>query len=335
MKRLFYGIVFGTWYLISLLPLPLLYVCSDLLFPIVYYLIQYRRLTVRENLEQSFPEMSLKEKRELEKKFYHFFCDYIVETIKQFTISKKEMKRRMVFRGLDEAAAELRQSDASFAFLYLGHYCNWEWISSLTLQMPDEVFCGQIYHPLRNPAFDRLFLRLRGRFGAESITMTNTLRRILELKRQGRKAMIGFISDQLPKWPSIHFFTPFLHRDTAVFTGAEQIGRKVGAVYYFLDIERPRRGYYVCTFRRMPPVEGPAENYGMTAAFMTELEKMIRRNPEYWLWTHKRWKRTKEDYMAVAEQEPDPQARIVKLMQMEWLRDHADEWRRKYGRENP
>lgn len=325
MKKLFYGLVFGTWYLISLLPLPVLYVLSDMLFPVVYRLIKYRRSTVRENMELAFPEMTLAEKRALERKFYHFFCDYIVETIKQFSISNKEMRRRMVFRGLDEAAEELRHGDHDLAFLYLGHYCNWEWISSLTLQMPSEVLCGQIYHPLRNVAFDRLFMRLRGRFGAESITMTNTLRRILAIKRDGQKCMVGFISDQLPKWPSIHFFTPFFHRETAVFTGAEQIGRKVGAAYYFLDIERPKRGYYVCTFRRMPTVEASPDTYPMTARFMNELEQMIRRHPEYWLWTHKRWKRTKEEYDTVRAMESDPQARVTKLMHREWLRDNGYE----------
>lgn len=326
MRKLFYFIIFGTWYLISLLPLPLLYVLSDMLFPVVYYIIRYRRNTVRENLEMSFPEKTLEEKCAIEEKFYHFFCDYIVETIKLFSISGKEMKRRMVFRGLDKATEDLLKGDSSFAFLYLGHYCNWEWISSLAQQMPGQVHCGQIYHPLRNSAFNQLFLRLRGRFGAESITMSNTLRRILDLKRKNQKTMIGFISDQLPKWPSIHFFTPFLHRETAVFTGAEQIGRKVGAVYYFLDIERPRRGHYVCTFRPLQAVETPDGKYGLTVAFMNELEKMIRRHPEYWLWTHKRWKRTKEDYMAVAEEEADPQMRLTRLMQQEWLREHAKDY---------
>lgn len=320
MKKLFYFVVFGSWFLLSLLPLRVLYVLSDLLFPILYYIIRYRRTTVRENLSSSFPEKTETELCAIEKKHYHFFCDYVVETIKQFSISKKELQRRIVFKGLDEAAARLQQSDSYFIFLYLGHYCNWEWVSSLALHTPAEILCGQIYHPLKNPAFDQLFLRLRGRFGGESIKMNNTLRRVLELRRNKQKTMIGFISDQLPKWPSIHFFTPFLHRDTAVFTGAEQIGEKVGALYYVLDVERPRRGYYVCTLHPLQAVATPDGKFGTTVAFMNELEKMIYRNPEYWLWTHKRWKRTKEDYMAMAAVEPDPQARIVKLMQQEWLR---------------
>lgn len=320
MKKLFYFIVFGSWYLVSLLPLRVLYVLSDALFPFLYYIIRYRRTTVRENLAGSFPEKTPAELRAIEKKHYHFFCDYVVETIKQFSISEKEMRRRIVFKGLDQAAACLLQSDSFFVFLYLGHYCNWEWVSSLVLRLPDEIGSGQIYHPLRNQAFDRLFLRLRSRFGSENIKMNNTLRRVLELKRQKRKTMIGFISDQLPKWTGIHFFTPFLHRDTAVFTGAEQIGEKVGALYYMLEVERPCRGYYVCTLRPLQAISTPEGRFGVTAAFTNELEKMIRRRPEYWLWTHKRWKRTKEEYMAMAELEPDPQKRIIRLMQQEWLR---------------
>ena len=150
---------------------------------------------------------------------------------------------------------------------------------------------------------DRFFLKLRNQFGGECIPMKQTLRRIVELKREEQPTVIGFISDQLPKWNSIHFFVPFLHRETAVFTGAEQIGRQVGAVYFFAEMTRPRRGYYECTFRRMELPEGERTEYAMTALFMTLLERMIRQAPQYWLWTHKRWKRTKEEWMQRKAQE--------------------------------
>ena len=127
--------------------------------------------------------------------------------------------------------------------------------------------------------------------------MKQTLRRIIELKRQGRKTLVGFISDQLPKWNSIHFFVPFLHRETAVFTGAEQIGRQVNAAFFFGEITRPKRGYYECTFKRMPVSQAPSTDYELTTMFMNMLEQMICRTPELWLWTHKRWKRTKEEWL--------------------------------------
>ncbi len=323
MKRFLYIIVFCGWYLLSLLPLRVLYLLSDLLYPIVYYVVRYRRDVAWENLTLAFPDKSEAERRAIERKHYRFFCDYIVEMIKQFSISPTQMKRRMEFRGLDEASRELADSDYDFAFVYLGHYCNWEWITSLGIGVPPGIHAAQIYHPLSNPHFDKLFLRLRGRFKAESITMNNTLRRILQLRREGKKTFIGFISDQLPKWGSIHYFVPFLGQDTAVFTGAEQIGRKMRCMYFYGEVERPSRGHYVCTLHRMHSEEAPGSEYPYTAAFTFRLDKQIKARPELWLWTHKRWKRTKVEYDKVAAMDLSPQERITLLMGREWQRDNG------------
>ena len=295
--KVVYYIVFFFWYLLSLLPLRFLYIFSDVLYYPLYYCIRYRRKVVRQNLTGSFPDKNEKELIRIEKQYYHFFCDYMIETIKLFSISKKQLKRRMTFGGIDEIVKKLEEENKNFCFIYLGHYCNWEWIASLPYTISPSIHCAQIYHPLYNKAVDRFFLKLRNQFGGECIPMKNTLRRVIELKREKRPTMIGFISDQLPKWNSMHFFVPFLHRETAVFTGAEQIGRQVKAVYFFADIIRPRRGYYECTFRRMEIPEVNRTEYDMTAMFMEQLEQMIRKAPQYWLWTHKRWKRTKEEWL--------------------------------------
>ena len=202
--NLIYYSVFFLWYLLSLLPLRFLYFISDLLFYPLYYCIRYRRKIIRNNLSNSFPEKDLKEIVQIEKQFYSFFCDYIVETLKLFSISKKQLMRRMTFEGLDEIVESMNKKNKDFCFIYLGHYCNWEWIASLPYWISKDISCGQIYHPLYNQAFDKLFLRLRNQFGGECIPMKTTLRRIIELKRTKQKAIIGFISDQAPKWNSIH-----------------------------------------------------------------------------------------------------------------------------------
>ena len=292
-----YHMAFGVCRLLALLPLRLLYVLSDGLYLLVYYCVRYRRGVVRDNLVKSFPVKTAGEIAAIECAFYRFFCDYFVETLKLASMPKGEMKRRMVFHGVEKVERTVREEGCGFIFLYLGHYCNWEWVASLPYHLSPSIHCAQIYHPLYDKAADRLFLKLRGQFGGECIPMKQTLRRVIELKREGRPAMIGFISDQLPKWNSMHFFVPFLHRETAVFTGAEQIGRQVGAAYFFADINRPRRGYYECTFRRMEVPEGTSGEYAMTALFMEMLEQKILHAPQYWLWTHKRWKRTKEEWL--------------------------------------
>lgn len=294
--KIVYYIVFFFWYLLSLLPLRLLYLFSDLLFYPLYYCVKYRRPIVRKNLTESFPDKDEEEIIRIEKQFYRFFCDYIVETLKLFSMSKRQLKRRMTFSGTDEIAERLEKEERNFCFVYLGHYCNWEWIASLPYWMPESILCGQIYHPLYNKAFDSLFLRLRSQFGGECISMKETLRRIIELKRAGQKTVIGFISDQAPKWNSIHHWTDFLNHDTPVFTGTEKIGKQVDALIYYADVKRVRRGYYHCEFRRLTDDVRSVPDYGVTDIYIRHLQQMIVEAPPFWLWSHNRWKRTKEEW---------------------------------------
>lgn len=301
--KITYYIAYALWYLLSLLPLWLLYFVSDLLFFPTYYLARYRRKIVRRNLTGSFPEKDLKEIVRIEKRFYHFFCDYIVETIKLFSMSEEQMKRRMVFKGVDHIVNAMEKEDKNFCFVYLGHYCNWEWIASLPYWCPDDVKCGQIYHPLYNKAFDRLFLRLRNQFGGECIAMKETLRRIIEMKRAKQKCIIGFISDQAPKWNSIHHWCDFLHRETPVFIGTERIGKQVDALIYYADVKRTRRGYYLCEFKPLTHRPKEVPDYELTDRFTHLLEEMIKERPDFWLWSHKRWKRTKEEWIRRQQEE--------------------------------
>lgn len=301
--KITYYIAYALWYLLSLLPLWLLYFVSDLLFLPTYYLARYRRKIVRRNLTGSFPEKDLKEIVRIEKRFYHFFCDYIVETIKLFSMSEEQMKRRMVFKGVDHIVSAMEKEGKNFCFVYLGHYCNWEWIASLPYWCPDDVKCGQIYHPLYNKAFDRLFLRLRNQFGGECIAMKETLRRIIEMKRAKQKCIIGFISDQAPKWNSIHHWCDFLHRETPVFIGTERIGKQVDALIYYADVKRTRRGYYLCEFKPLTHRPKEVPDYELTDRFTHLLEEMIKERPDFWLWSHKRWKRTKEEWIRRQQEE--------------------------------
>lgn len=289
-----YHILFFLLYLLSLLPMRLLYLLSDCLFFPLFHIVKYRRKVVEKQLDECFPEKSMQERRAIERQFYHFFCDYLVEVIKLFSISKKEMMRRMKFVGIEQVREELK--DKKFCFLYLGHYCNWEYIASLSYWLP-EIHCGQIYHRIYNQAFDELFLKLRGQFGGESILMKDTLRRILTLRNQEKKVMIGFIADQLPKWENMHYWTTFLNHDTSFFIGAERIAKQVDAALYYVDVERVKRGYYQVRFRLMTlhPKEFP--DYELTDQYARLLEESICRQPAYWLWTHKRWKRTKEEWL--------------------------------------
>lgn len=275
--------------LISRLPLGVLYVLADLCFPLLYYVARYRRKVVTENLNNAFPELSPRERHKIRRRFYRWFCDYVVETLKLLSISRQEMMRRMVIEGVDEMERSLETKP--FVFIFLGHYCNWEWVSSIPLWYQKEDSHGaQLYRPLKNKAFDRLFLEMRSRFGSENISKYEALRHILQLRRDGKKTCIGFISDQTPGWNSIHDWVDFLHQDTPVFTGTERIAKKVDAAIFFADIRRVRRGYYHLVLRRMTDEPKDFPDYALTEQYMRELEQIIRRQPHLWLWSHRRWK---------------------------------------------
>lgn len=293
MNKLFYNLYLVIWYLFSLLPLWFLYGVSSLLYYPLYYVLRYRRKTVRQNLLNSFPEKELPEIIQIEKKFYAFFCDYAVETLKLCSITEKTMRKRMTFSGMDKLQ-EAMGKDKS-CVLYLGHYCNWEWISSIPLYMDKDIKCGQVYHPLRNKISDKLFLKIRSRFGAINIPMQTTLKKILTYQKANQQWIVGFISDQGPKWNSIHYWLNFLHQDTPVFTGVERIAHRTKAVVFYMDVKRIKRGYYHGEFVPMTlDVESLEENE-LTGLYFKLLESKIKENPQYWLWTHKRWKRKRQD----------------------------------------
>lgn len=292
MKNLTYYLSFALWFIISLLPLWVFYRLSDGLYYLVYHVVRYRRRVVYANLRNSFPEKSEAEIERIAKDFYSFFCDYIVETLKFFSMGEKNIRKRMKFEGLGQVKEDF--ANGRSVSVYLGHYCNWEWISSLGLHLDEQ--CGQIYHPLENATLDRLFLYMRGRFKAQSIKMDDTFLTILKWKKEGRKNIVGYIADQVPGYNNIHYWADFLHHDTPVFTGAERISKIMDTAVYYIDVERPRRGYYVARFIKIADSLNEHPVFFATEQYFRLLEKNIQRAPQYWLWSHKRWKRTREEF---------------------------------------
>lgn len=289
-----YYVVTIFWYLFSLLPLRIHYVLSDFIYLILYKVIGYRIKVVRENLEASFPEKTMHELRQIERRFYHRLCDYFVETVKMKTMSRKEIRRRMVFKGT-ELVNECVNEGQSCA-VYLGHTFNWEWITSLPLWVTDKAHCGQLYHALENPTFDRLFLNLRQRWGAECIALVDILRKTIEYKQKQQPTVFGYIGDQVPHWNNIHHWCQFLNHDTPVMTGTERIAIKNRQALFFLQVKQIKRGYYEATFRLMTRTPQMLKEYEATDIYFQMLEENIRQQPELWLWSHNRWKRTREEF---------------------------------------
>lgn len=296
MKKILYMILHGLTYALSLLPLRVHYVLSDVIFLLVYHVLRYRRKLVRKNLADSFPEKSAPERYRLERQFYHWLCDYVAETVKLLSISDKALLRHIEFRGIDQLEQVFDEGRNCAAIL--GHYCNWEWLSATGLAFrrhPDAVM-GLIYHPLYNDAFDQLFIDIRSAHGGHCVPKQDILRHLLTLRHENRRSLFGYISDQSPKWENMHLWLDFLNHDTPVFTGAERIMQKMNDAVFYVDMERPRRGQYVCTFRLIAAEAAREEEFAITRRFFEMLEQSIRRQPAFYLWTHNRWKRGREEF---------------------------------------
>ena len=195
--------------LLSYIPFRALYVLSDGLFYPLYYLVRYRRKIVRRNLTESFPEMGAAGIRSVEKKFYRFFADMILESCKLASMPQEEIMRRMKFKNVEAVNGLLRQGKS--VAVYLGHYGNWEWVSSMPLWLEKDTVGAQIYHKLRNNDMDRLMLYIRGRMGAVSVDMHKTARYATELAAKRQVCVIGFIADQSPRLRESRHFLHFLH----------------------------------------------------------------------------------------------------------------------------
>ena len=272
---------------LAIWPYWALHALSGVLYPIVYYIVKYRRGVTRKNLVNAFPEKTEEEIVRVEKAFYRHFCDYIVETLKLMHVSDEQMKRHMRFTN-PEYIEQLR-GDGRPIFLYLGHHCNWEYVISVTMWIHPDLEAVQVYHPLRNKVMDRLMYNLRSRFNSIGVTQKRSLRYIIGKVREGKQIILGLIADQRPPWGGDPKWMEFLNQDTPIITGGEGMGRKLNAHFVYCRMRCVRRGYYELTFMPIEPVEG--DEYGYSKSYMKMLEEDIKAQPHMWLWTHDRWVR--------------------------------------------
>ena len=298
LKQTAYYILFGVWWLVSHLPLWFLHSLASVASVFLFYIIRYRRKVVHENIKTSFPELSSRKRWMIERRYYTHFCDLLVESVKYFSISEKEMKRRMKFKGIELLEESCRNGRSCGVFL--GHYGNWEWISSMPLWIDKNLcLCTQLYHPLENYVTDQLVLYTRKRFGGVNITADKSIKYMVNYRRQGKPILVGFIADQAPFWDNIYYWSDFLNHETPWFTGAERIMQKLDMDVYYLDVRRIKRGYYIAEYKRITTEPKKCEQFWLTDEYSKMLEATIKRAPSYWLWSHRRWKRTKEEWLKI------------------------------------
>ena len=287
-KSIRYSLLYAVTYLHALLPFKVLYFLSDILYLIIYRVVRYRRKMVRKNLKNAFPEKSEKSIVKIEKKFYRHLCDYYFETIKTLRLSDDEMRKRMKFENPE--MIERLTSNGKSCIVSLGHYGNWEWVTSIGLQLLSETKLGLVYKKLHSEPFDNLFLRIRSHFGAIPVEMHNVIRQMIRIQNQEEVMVIGFLSDQRPAPPQEKYWTMFLNQQTPVQVGMEKIARRLGNSVVYLDIEKVKRGYYVGKFFVITPDAGDEPEFSIMERYMRKLEETVMNEPAYYLWSHNRWK---------------------------------------------
>lgn len=277
---------FFLWPL-SRLPFPVLYFISDFLF-IVMRVLPYRRKAVLRNLTRSFPDTSPEFIKNTSRKFYAHFCDLIVESFKMFNVSEAELRKRVVFTN-PELLQKFYDQNRS-VILAGGHYNNWEvYAVACPLYIPHKAI--GVYKPLKSDWFDNIMRQSRGQYGLELVSMKATR----DIFDSGNSTLITVIlgMDQSPSNVYKSYWMTFLNQETGVFFGAERFSKKYNLPVLFGRINKVKRGHY--TFDMIEITANPEkEPYGyITEQVMRLLEQDIKTKPEFWLWSHKRWKRKK------------------------------------------
>lgn len=287
MQRLVFWLVYPLLWFLSILPFKLFYLFSDFVFVVVYYLVRYRRKTVTENLQLVFPQKSSEEIKRIRKKFYRHMVDMFLEMIKSISISNEELKKRFAFTNLDEVR-KLQEMNKSI-IIACGHYASYEWLNAIQLHGLDYRGFG-IYKKIKNKHFDKLVKDIRGRFNGTLITTTKTTKTITENQQKGILGMYAMVADQSPKLSRSKVWTEFMGIKTPVFTGTEKLSRHLHMAVVYLHVEKVKRGHYIATFKPISYEPSKEPEFYITRKYFDELEAQIKEEPEYYLWTHKRWK---------------------------------------------
>ncbi|WP_396142243.1 lysophospholipid acyltransferase family protein [Flavobacterium sp.] len=286
MQLIVYLLIYPLLWLISMLPFPILYLFSDFVYIITYHLIGYRKKTVRGNLAIALPHLSDKERLLIEKKFYSHLCDLFLEMIKTLTISRKEIEKRYTFSNM-EVYYELEKKEKSIAVL-CAHYASYEWAVSMNYHTNFKGY--GVYKKLANPYFDKLVRKIRSKFKGELIDSKETIPTMASNFRSKTFSLYGLVSDQSPKLNATHHWQKFMGVEVPVHTGGEMLAKKYDMNVIFLRTKKIKRGYYEASFEVLSEDAKSVPNYEITDRFLKLVEQQILEAPEYYLWTHKRWK---------------------------------------------
>lgn len=289
MNYLIYLVAYPFLWLFSRVPFSIFYIFSDLMYYLLYYVIGYRKKTVRENLALAFPNLSKQERLAIEKKSFRHLCDTFLEMAKTISLPEQEMRKRFQFTNLDYLS-DLEKQDKS-VMLFCAHYANWEWTIALGNQIKSQGFA--VYKKINNPYFDAFIKRTRSRFNTQLIEIKETIRVVRKNEIDKNRGVYAFISDQSPMVSQTNYWHEFMGIEVPVYTGGEALVKKYDIIPLYLKVEYVSRGHYQATFvplLKEGEVLKDIPNYEITNRFLGEVEKQLIEAPEYYFWTHKRWK---------------------------------------------
>ncbi|MGB0480286.1 MAG: lysophospholipid acyltransferase family protein [Flavobacteriaceae bacterium] len=289
MQLLAFVLIYPLLWFVSILPFRLLYAVSDVLYVVLYHIVGYRKQTVQENLKLVFPDKSEAERQLITKRFYHHLCDMILEAIKSMSISVEDMKARFKFTNI-ELIKEFEKQNKSIV-LMCAHYGSWEWIFIIQTYVKFRGYA--VYKRLNNRYFDKLVRGIRARYNSYLVTTKETIPTLIENKKKGVLTMNGFVSDQTPKKGKAYHWNTFMGIEVPIHTGAEMLAKKLDMPVIFFSVKRIKRGFYETTFQTLAEQPNEYKNYAITDQFLKHVEQQIIEAPEYYLWTHKRWKHRK------------------------------------------
>lgn len=286
MQFIVYIIAFPLLWLISILPFRLFYLFSDFVYFLVYRVIRYRKSVVRENLALTFPHLSKAERKVIEKKFYHHMCDMFLEMVKTLSITPEEMEKRFHVTNIELVQDYARRGKS--VILVASHYASYEWLLTIN---PKLGFQGiAVYKKIANPYFDKLIRKIRSKYNTELVETRKAIPTMAQNQRDGKLSMYGLASDQSPKLDRIFHSMKFMGIEVPVHTGAEMLARKYDLSVIMVKVKKVSRGHYEATFLTIADNPHDYKNFDITEKYLKEVEKQILEAPEFYLWTHKRWK---------------------------------------------
>ena len=289
MNLLVYIIVYPFIWIISKLNFTSIYLISDLLYYILYYIFSYRKKVVRKNLELAFPEKSKKERRIIEKKNFRNLTDIFLETFKSNNIKEKDLIERFSFKNPE--LLEKIYNNNQEVIVMCSHYCSWEWV--FVIQKITKFKINAIYKKLSNKYFDKWTKDRRSRYGANMISTKDTYREVSRLSKLKSLNFYGFASDQSPKKSKAVYWGNFLNNWVPIHTGAEVIAKKYNMATVFMDVQKVKRGFYEASFSLITEKPNSFKKFELTDKYIEFVEKQVRNKPEYYTWTHKRFKHRK------------------------------------------